>query len=60
MLPALIPVLLLLAAAETPPEWENPAVFAVGTEEPRASFVPHADRDTALTFDRTRSPFSAC
>ena len=49
--------LLLSAAVATAPEWENPAVFAVGTERPRASFVPHATREAALSNDRTRSPF---
>ncbi len=35
--------------AQAPPsEWENPEVFAVGKEPPRASFVPFPDRRTAL------------
>ena len=63
-MPALLLVLLVsvfffqpaAAAAPAPPEWEDPAVFAIGTERPRATFVPHASREAALTGDRTRSP----
>jgi beta-galactosidase len=57
---SLLPLLLLLAAPQTPataPEWEDPSVFAVGTERPRATFVPHASREEALSRDRTRSPY---
>ena len=51
--------LLLAAAPQTapPPEWEDPAVFAVGTERPRATFVPHATRAGALSHERERSPY---
>jgi beta-galactosidase len=48
---------LLAAPASAPPEWEDPGVFAVGTEKPRAAFVPHATREGALSRDRARSPF---
>jgi len=45
--------------AQSPPapEWEDPGIFAVGAEKPRAAFVPHADRGGALARDRTRSPY---
>jgi beta-galactosidase len=63
-LPALSVLLLVTAAqhrtnAQAPraPEWEDPAIFAVGTEQPRATFVPHATRQGALTRDRARSPY---
>jgi beta-galactosidase len=52
-----LPVLLLAAPPAAKPEWEDPAVFAVGTEKPRAAFVPHATREGALSRDRQRSPF---
>jgi beta-galactosidase len=60
MIASLLPALLLLAAPQNPspaPEWEDPLVFAVGTEKPRAAFVPHATREGALGRDRARSPF---
>ncbi|HYN04608.1 MAG TPA: glycoside hydrolase family 2 TIM barrel-domain containing protein, partial [Vicinamibacteria bacterium] len=50
-------VLFLAAPPAAKPEWEDPAVFAVGTERPRAGFVPHATREGALSRDRQRSPF---
>ena len=56
---SLLPALLLLTAPQVPPgpaEWEDPAVFAVGTERARATFVPHATREAALAGDPTRSP----
>ena len=55
MLASVLPALLLLAAAQATakaPEWEDPTVFAVGAERPRASFVPHATREDALSRDR--------
>jgi beta-galactosidase len=55
---SLLPLLVLLAQSPAPaPDWENPAVFAVGTERPRAAFVPHATREAALRRDRSRSPY---
>ena len=60
-----LPLLLLLVAAPSKlagqapraPEWEDPGVFAVGAEKPRATFVPYATRADALAGDRTRSPY---
>ena len=58
MIPSIcVSVLLLAAPPAAKPEWEDPAVFAVGTEKPRAGFVPHATREGALSRDRQRSPF---
>ncbi len=57
MLAPFVGAFLLSAAIATPPEWEDPAIFAVGAERPRASFVPHSTREAALSNDRTRSPF---
>ena len=37
------PSLLLHAADETAPDWENPAVFARNTEPPHATFFPFPD-----------------
>ena len=35
------------AAAAQTPDWENPAVFAVNKEAPRATAIPYADAQTA-------------
>ncbi len=37
------------------PEWEDPAVFALGTEKPHATLLPFADRTSALSRDVNRS-----
>jgi beta-galactosidase len=52
-------LVLLLAASQlawSAAEWEDPAIFAVGTEQPRAAFVPHATRESALSGERANSP----
>lgn len=57
---SILAVALFLAAPASPaarPEWEDPSVAARGVLPPRASFVPHADRGSALTFERDRSAF---
>jgi beta-galactosidase len=36
------------ATAEAPPDWENPAVFARGTEPHRAAYLPFPDAPSAL------------
>ena len=38
-------------------EWENPQVFAVNKEPPRASFLPHPNRESALESDFLESPW---
>ncbi|MDO4574152.1 MAG: glycoside hydrolase family 2 TIM barrel-domain containing protein [Planctomycetia bacterium] len=38
-------------------EWQDPEVFRVNKEEPRATFFPFATLQQALTFDKTQSPF---
>jgi beta-galactosidase len=63
-----VAALMLLAAAAPPQpqtvkgprgdEWENPKIFGVGKEEPRASFVPFPNADAALENDSDRSPFA--
>jgi beta-galactosidase len=50
-------VFVMPQTALSSPEWENPTVFSIGTERPRASFVPYAAREAALTGDRTSSPY---
>ena len=60
MIASLLPALLLLASPQKPtaaPPWEDPAVFRVGTERPRATFVAFADRGAAIAGDPARSPF---
>lgn len=37
------------------PDWENPAIFAIGTLPARATAFPFESRETALTGDRSRS-----
>ncbi|MDO5112774.1 MAG: glycoside hydrolase family 2 TIM barrel-domain containing protein [Planctomycetia bacterium] len=39
------------------PDWENPKVFRINKEKPRATFFPFASREEALTFDKTKSPY---
>ncbi len=45
--------------ADGVPFWEDPAVIRIGTEEPRASFVPHATAASARAHpdDGAASPF---
>ncbi len=43
------------APAQAAPEWEDPAVFAIGVEQPHASLVPFADRAGAITRDMAQS-----
>ena len=38
-------------------EWNDPAVFDVGSEPPHATLMPFSTLDEALTADRTRSPY---
>ncbi len=45
------------APSETAPEdWENPAVLHIGTEAPRATFVPFPDAASALRLGPKESP----
>lgn len=60
----LISLLVLIAGAEAPVadgpagnEWENPKVFGVGKEAPRATFIPFADAASAQKNDKSASPF---
>ena len=46
-----------LSPESEPPEWENPAVFNIGKEEPYAYFVPFPDIDSALKMDWKGSAF---
>ncbi len=40
---------------EPPPPWQDPRVFEIGREPPRANFVPFRDRERALAGDPARS-----
>ena len=52
------PVLFLPAAAfADAPDWENEQVLHLNTEPPRATFVPFASVQQALSGDFTNSPF---
>ncbi len=44
-----------LSAQEAVPDWENPAVFAINKEPPRASFFAFETRSLALDRDPARS-----
>ena len=50
-------VTLNLFAAEAVPDWENPAVFAVGKQAPRATAWCYADEAQAAADDYRRSPY---
>lgn len=39
------------------PDWENPAVIAVGKEEPRATSLPYPDEHLALADEYSASPW---
>src|SRR5690554_4223237 len=41
--------------AQPHPDWENPQVFAINKENPRAFFYSYPNVDKALKFDRTAS-----
>lgn len=43
--------------AQSPNDWENPAVFAVNKEAPRAYFIPYADEASALKNEKLESPY---
>ncbi|MGZ5554228.1 MAG: glycoside hydrolase family 2 TIM barrel-domain containing protein [Candidatus Aminicenantales bacterium] len=43
-------------SASQPEDWENPAVLHVGTEAPRATFVPFPDAASALRLGPRESP----
>lgn len=47
----------LAAADDAPPDWENPAVFARGTEAPHATFFPYADEAAAIEGKGSASPW---
>jgi beta-galactosidase len=45
-------------ARATPlPDWENPQVVGINKLDPHAPVYPFADRQTALSLDRAKSPF---
>jgi beta-galactosidase len=53
-------LLLALPAAAVqaaPPEWDNPAITAIGVEPPHATMMVYPDTLTARTFDPSRSPW---
>jgi beta-galactosidase len=44
-----------VSQAQTVNDWENPAVFGINKEAPRAYFIPYANETSALTNERSRS-----
>jgi len=46
-------------APAPPPDWENPAVWAINTEPPHATLFPFESRAVALAGDRAASPYFA-
>jgi beta-galactosidase len=65
MKPTLRPLLLLLsigfflpvAAQSDPPDWENLSVLSIRREPARATFIPYADTEQALSGIREDSPW---
>src|SRR5579859_482254 len=53
----LLALSLSLSALAQPRDWENEQVLHINTEPPRATFIPFATADQALTTDPTNSPF---
>lgn len=56
----ILPFLILISSvsylvAQPHPDWENPQVFAINKENPRAFFYSYPNVDKALKFDRTAS-----
>jgi len=45
------------AAATTAPDWENPAIFRINKEAPRATKMPFPDARSALAKERMQSPW---
>ncbi|MCF2495489.1 glycoside hydrolase family 2 TIM barrel-domain containing protein [Dyadobacter chenhuakuii] len=41
--------------AQAVPEWQDPQVFGVNTEKPRADFIPYPDEKSALLMDKKAS-----
>ncbi|UMB52577.1 DUF4981 domain-containing protein [Lutibacter sp. A64] len=39
------------------PDWENPAVFGINKEQPRAYFIPYLNNDDVITDKAKNSPF---
>jgi beta-galactosidase len=47
----------LVAPAENLPDWEDPQVVGINKLDPHAPVYPFADEATAITLDRSRSPY---
>jgi beta-galactosidase len=45
------------AGAQTTNDWENPAVFGINKEAPRAYFIPYSDEALALKSDKNQSAY---
>ena len=52
------PVLALMAAEPTTPEWKDETQLHSGTEAPAATMLRFSSADAARTFDRTKSTFT--
>ena len=48
---------LSLLAQTTPNDWENPLVFQINKEAPKATFLPYADEASAIADDYAKSPY---
>ena len=46
-----------LQAQTIPNDWENPLVFQINKEVPKATFLPYADESTAIDDDYSASPY---
>ena len=48
---------LVTSALAQPPDWENPAVFRINKEAPRATSMPFPTKEDATTKARLASPW---
>ncbi|NLY24377.1 MAG: beta-galactosidase, partial [Bacteroidales bacterium] len=46
-----------IQAQNRPPEWENPEIFAVNTEQTRVTAIPYADVKGAIADEYEHSPY---
>lgn len=54
---ALLGTMAISAASTTPPDWENPEVFAEGREPVRATAFPYPSKNEAITGNHQASPW---
>ena len=53
-------LLVAVMATSQTRDWENPEVFAINKEKPRATFLPYPDAKLAAQDDYSASPYFMC